>query len=58
MTYRMIVKTQSADHCGKARNTTEQVRHIPESKIDAAREHARKSAPLGSTRTIKVVPES
>jgi hypothetical protein len=58
MTHRMIVKTETADHQGRAVTTTENVRHIPASELEARREAARQSAPRGATRTIRVVSEN
>jgi hypothetical protein len=55
-TYRMIVKTQTTEN-GRAKSTTEYVRHILDADLPARRETARTSAPAGATRTIKVVPE-
>lgn len=57
MTYRMIVKTQTTDHNGRAKTTRETIPHIPADQLDARREAARTSAPRGATRTVKVVPE-
>jgi hypothetical protein len=56
--HRMIVKTQTKDTSGRAKTTTEHVRNIPASEVDARREAARQSAPRGATRTIKVLDES
>jgi hypothetical protein len=56
--HRMIVKTQGRDASGRATSTTERVRNIPGSQVEARREAARQSAPAGSTRTIKVVSEN
>jgi hypothetical protein len=58
MTHRMIVKTQETGTDGRATSTTEQIRNIPASQVEARREAARQSAPRGATRTIKVVSEN
>ena len=57
-THRMIVKTQGRDASGRATSTTERVRNIPEDQVEAQREAARRSAPRGAVRTIKVVSEN
>lgn len=57
-TYRMIVKTETVDNAGRTISNTERVRNILDTDLDARREAARKSAPLGSIRTIRVVNES
>lgn len=57
-TYRMIVKTETVDKAGKPTANTERVRHIPEAHLDERRATARMSAPMGATRTIKVVSEN
>ncbi len=56
-TYRMIVTTETADRKGRSQTTRETIRHIPEGQLDSRRDAARRSAPRGSTRTIKVVAE-
>jgi hypothetical protein len=58
MTYRMIVKTDGRNDQGRAVVQTEMIRHIQGDDLDARRDAARRSAPLGSTRTIRVVQEN
>lgn len=55
--HKMIVKTQTTGSDGRERTSTEQVRHIPASEVENHRRAARESAPVGSTRTVKVVSE-
>lgn len=55
MTYTMIVKTQSINAAGRPTSSTERIPHLMEGELDARREAARRSAPRGATRTIKVV---
>ena len=55
--HRMIIKTQSVEN-GRPISTTEHVGHIPADQVEARREAARRSAPAGATRTIKVLDET
>ena len=58
MTYKMIVKTETPGRrAGATKTETEQIRFIPEAEVESYREVARTTAPLGSTRTIRVVQE-
>lgn len=56
-TYKMIVKTQTADENGRSKTETEHIRFVPEAKLDRYCEVARTSVPIGATRTIRVVNE-
>jgi hypothetical protein len=55
--YRMIVKTETVGTDGRALNTREIIGHLTEDELPARRNAAKLSAPLGSTRTIRVVPQ-
>jgi hypothetical protein len=55
--HRMIIKTQTVRN-GRPVSTTEHVRHIPADQLEARREAARRGAPAGATRTIKVLDET
>lgn len=57
MTYRMIIRTETVDADGRSRTQREIVPHITDEDLDDRREQARRSAPQGATRTIRVVPE-
>jgi hypothetical protein len=54
--HRMIIKTRTVRN-GRPVSTTEHVGHIPADQVEARREAARRSAPAGATRTIKVLDE-
>jgi hypothetical protein len=58
MTYRMIVKTETAGPDGRPSKQTERIEHIPAAELESRREAARMSSPRGAVRTIKVVSEN
>ena len=55
MTHTMIVKTETVDRAGRATSTTERVPNLLTYELDERREAARRSAPRGATRTIRIV---
>jgi hypothetical protein len=55
--YRMHIKTEGIGTDGRATRTTELVPNLTEGELDSRRDAARRSAPVGSTRTIKVTEQ-
>jgi hypothetical protein len=55
--YRMIVKTETVGTDGRTLKTREIIGHLMENELPARRNAAKLSAPHGSIRTIRVVPQ-
>jgi alkylated DNA nucleotide flippase Atl1 len=56
-TYQMAIRTERINENGRMKIDREIIQHIPEGEVESYRDAARTSAPLGSTRTIKVTEQ-